>query len=78
VRAKQTASGVELVQPDPEAWPACSVCATDYVLRRAYVLGEGRQWVYQRDCKCRGAVAMIRLKSDEARGGEAGSIESSM
>jgi hypothetical protein len=54
--------------PDPKAWPRCSECKTDYVLRRAIVFKIGRSgsrdksqmmisndWVWQRDCKHRKA-----------------------
>lgn len=56
-------------QPDPPAWPACSVCATDYVLRRALIMNRppGRPdyaWVWQPDCKCRHAHGMLRRRGD--------------
>lgn len=63
--------------PDPKAWPRCSECKTDYVLRRAVVFGTGRdgsrsmsianEWVWQRDCKHRKAQPEVARKVDKKR-----------
>lgn len=45
--------------PDPEAWPACSVCATAYTLIRALPASGGWRWVWVRDCKCRASRPML-------------------
>jgi hypothetical protein len=54
---------------NPEAWPACSICTTPYVLRRVISVGEGPIWVWQHDCStkagkpagapCRGSHPML-------------------
>lgn len=63
---------MEMRNPDPEAWPRCSECKTDYVLRRAVVFRAGRdgprsmsianEWVWQRDCKHRKAQPEVDRK----------------
>lgn len=63
--------------PDPEAWPRCSECKIDYVLRRAVVFGVGRdgsrsmtiatQWVWQRDCKHRRANTEVARRDNKKK-----------
>lgn len=58
--------------PDPKAWPRCSECKTDYVLRRAIVFVAGRsgsrsmavsnEWLWQIDCKHRKAQPEVTKK----------------
>lgn len=46
-------------QPDPLAWPECEACGAPYVLRRVLVLGGSPRWVWQRDCKHKGAAVKV-------------------
>lgn len=53
--------------PQPRVYPACSTCATPYVLRRAFTFATNGgcprdfEWVYQRDCKHRTVAAAVMV-----------------
>ena len=67
--------------PNPKAWPRCSECEVDYVLRRAVVFGVGRdgprsmtiinEWVWQRDCKHRKAAPEVAHRADTKKNNKA-------